>query len=360
MKLFSQHIPDVAIEQLFEEQHLNLLLINEENKANQFGSDDIVEKDTDEGNKHLWKNLRAGANEYFNAPPEHQKRLQDEAIKVYRSAMKNKTDHGILLGNEASNPKLAKSGEAIPEYVTKGLSLAPADMSGIEVCPSATPECRTSCLGKSAGRTPMSNVKSPRINKTRFMNASSTHFYAMLDKEISNGKRTAARNGQKLAVRLNVLSDIPHEQLAPQLFQKHHDVQFYDYTKIKGRPFHKNMPSNYHLTLSSTGVNHDTSNWDAVKKHLDRGGVSAMVFRVTGKNAELPTHVHDESTGKTYPVVDGDIHDHRHLDHKFNGIPDGTGIIAGLRVKGGKPNLARAGNFAVPVNADGTATVKAK
>lgn len=253
------------------------------------------------------------------------------------------------MADEASNPKLAKSGKEIPAYRTKGLSLAPSRMSGINVCPASTTECEAACLG-TVGRGRMSNVETARIAKTRFMAASPLHFYALLDREITNSKNTAKRNDQKLAVRLNVLSDIPHEHIAPELFRNHSDVSFYDYTKIAGRTGHKNLPKNYHLTLSSAGVNHEESNWNAVKNHLDNGGVASMVFKVSGKNSVLPTHVIDSKTGVKYQVVDGDVHDHRHLDHVYNEIPSGQGIIAGLRVKGGKPNLAKAGNFAVPVD----------
>lgn len=73
-----------------------------------------------------------------------------------------------------------------------------------------------------------------------------------------------------------------------------------------------------------------------------------MVFAV-GKGKPLPTHVHDEATGVTHRVVDGDESDHRHMDHENNGIPHGTGVIAGLRMKGGKKMLAAAGDFAVKV-----------
>ena len=296
----------------------------------------------EKGGNH-WAKLRAGAHKYFSAPPEEQHRMRQEAHKTIG---KNN-----LLGDEASNPKLAKSGEKIPEYRTKGLSLAPSTMSGIDVCPAASKECKAACLGSSAGRGVMKNVRNGRIDKTHKLFDHPEHFYAKLDHEIENAKHTAHANGQKLAVRLNVLSDIPHEHLARGLFDKHKDVSFYDYTKIAGRTQHKNKPDNYHLTLSSTGLNHEDSNWKHVRKHLDKGGVAAMAFNIPsrGKASEtpLPTHVHDEETGKKYRVIDGDEHDHRHLDKKIHGIGEHEGVIAGLLFKGGGPNIKRAGNFAV-------------
>jgi hypothetical protein len=290
---------------------------------------------------NVWQKLRKGASSYFDAPLEEQHRLRKEAETHFGRK---------LLGTEASNPKLAKSGDVVPEYNTKALSLAPSTMSGIDVCPAATKECKAACLGKSAGRASMAPVKSARVKKTHEMFDKPHLFYAKIDKELDDAKRTDKRNGKKTAVRLNVLSDIAHEHVAPQLFKKHSDVQFYDYTKIAGRTRHARKPDNYHLTLSSTGLNHSDSNWKDVRKHLDNGGVASMVFNVPSRgNNPLPTHVHDEETGKRYRVVDGDEHDHRHLDHTISGVAKGEGVIAGLRVKGGAPNAARAGNFATRV-----------
>ena len=303
---------------------------------------------------HYWKKVKEGANRYFSMAPHEQHATQQRAHEILGK------NH--LLGDEASNPKLAKSGKKIPEYRTKGLSLAPSTMSGIDVCPAASKECKAACLGASAGRGVMKNVRAGRIAKTHKYFGDPHHFYAKLDHEITNAKETAHRNGQKLAVRLNVLSDIPHEHLAPGLFKKHHDVQFYDYTKIAGRAHHKNLPSNYHLTLSSTGINHPDSNWSKVRKHLDNGGVAAMAFNIPSRGkaseAKLPSHVHDEETGKRYRVVDGDEHDHRHLDKTIHDIPHHEGVIAGLKFKGGGPNIERAGNFAVPVHHGGDVVVK--
>jgi len=307
---------------------------------------------SEEGGNH-WHKVREGAEKYFNASPEEQRAMRTEAKRVL--------GEGNLLGNEASNPKLAKSGEKIPEYTTKALSLAPSTMSGIDVCPAASKECKAACLGSAAGRGTMSNVRRGRINKTLKFFDHPHLFYAKLDNEIENAKKTATRKGKKLAVRLNVLSDIPHEHLAPKLFEKHGDVSFYDYTKIAGRTNHKRKPSNYHLTLSSTGLNHDESNWNQVRRHLDRGGVAAMAFNIPSRGKKsstpLPTHVHDEETGKSYPVIDGDEHDHRHLDKAIHGIPENRGVIAGLKFKGGGPNIERAGNFAVEHN-NGIAVAK--
>jgi hypothetical protein len=273
-------------------------------------------------------------------------------------AKEGKKKRGKLLGQEGSNPKLAKEAESVPEFLTKGLSLSPSDESGrINTCSCATDECRAACLNK-AGRGAMSSVQTGRLKKTDFMLDNPGHFMGMLHDEIQAHERSAAKQGKRAAVRLNVVSDIPYEHLHPEVFHEHPNVQFYDYTKIARRVLNPNgtpkqLPKNYHLTLSSTGI-HKGSNWSDARQHLSNGGVVAMVFAVPGGRGKkaggaLPTHVTDAKTGKKFRVIDADIHDHRHLDHVYNDAQPGEGLIAGLRIKGGKKMLAKAGDFAVKI-----------
>lgn len=262
-----------------------------------------------------------------------------------------------LFGAEGSNPKLAKEGEAVPEYKTIGLSLSPSTESGrVNTCACATEECRAACLNK-AGRGAMSSVQRARLERTDMMLDRPAEFMTVVHHEIAAHERSAAKQGKKAAVRLNVVSDIPYEKLHPEIFHDHPGVQFYDYTKHAGRILNpdgtrKPLPRNYHLTFSSTGINGPEQNWSDARKVLETGGTVAMVFAARGgrKGREadaLPTHVVDEGTGKRYRVIDADVHDHRHLDKKYHGIPEEEGIIAGLRIKGGMPMLKKAGNFAV-------------
>ena len=262
-----------------------------------------------------------------------------------------------LFGAEGSNPKLAKEGETVPEYKTIGLSLSPSTESGrVNTCSCATEECRAACLNK-AGRGAMSSVQKARLERTNMLLDKPEHFMTVVHHEIDAHERAAAKQGKKAAVRLNVVSDIPHEKLHPEVFSEHPNTQFYDYTKIAGRVLNpdgtkKQLPANYHLTLSSTGIEGPESNWHHARQHLNNGGTVAMVFAARGGRKgkagdPLPSHVMDEATGKKYRVIDADTHDHRHLDKKYHGIPEEEGIIAGLRIKGGMPMLKKAGNFAV-------------
>jgi len=262
-----------------------------------------------------------------------------------------------LFGAEGSNPKLAKESETIPEYKTIGLSLSPSTESGrVNTCACATEECRAACLNK-AGRGAMSSVQKARLERTNMLLDKPSEFMTVVHHEIDAHERAAAKQGKKAAVRLNVVSDIPHEKLHPEVFSEHPNTQFYDYTKIAGRVLNpdgskKQLPANYHLTLSSTGIEGAESNWHHARQHLDNGGTVAMVFGARGGRKgkagdPLPSHVIDEKTGKKYTVIDADTHDHRHLDKKYHGIPENEGLIAGLRIKGGMPMLKKAGNFAV-------------
>lgn len=274
-----------------------------------------------------------------------------------------------LLGSQASNPKLAKGAEIIPEYETKGLSILPSDLSGrINTCSCATAECRAACLN-SAGRGGMGSVQKGRKRKIDMMLDRPAAFMGQLHKEIDSHARSAGKRGKRATVRLNVVSDVPYERLHPEIFTQHPDVQFYDYTKVARRVLNPDgtpaeLPKNYHLTLSSTGI-HDESNWVDARQHLSNGGVVAMVFGVPSgtkrrPGGDLPQFVTDEETGKKFKVIDADKHDHRYLDKKYEGIPEGEGIIAGLRIKGGKKMLKKAGNFAVGMTPGQTEVVVPK
>lgn len=311
-----------------------------------------------------WQMLRAGAERYFNADKNAQRQFLDRARKL-RGGMTTQDDSNPKLKksniftNQEANAKLQKTGKAIKKYTITGLFLAPHTMSGVDVCPCHTAECAANCLGTESGRGGMESVKTARINKTKFAFEHPTEFFAMLDKDISKKKLAAQKAGKKLAVRLNGTSDIPWEKVARQMFDKHSDVLFFDYTKVAGRVARPDLPKNYHLTLSSNGINHPESNWESVRQVLDRGGNASMVFKVKpprGNNpgGKLPDYVVDEATGKKYRVVNGDEHDMRPLDHAYNNIPEGEGVIAGLALKtpgGGWSDeiLDKQGGFAVDV-----------
>jgi hypothetical protein len=203
------------------------------------------------------------------------------------------------------------------------LYLMPAMGSGVQLCANAKiAGCEKPCLF-TAGRGAMSNVMLSRLRKTLYFNQYREQFMAQLSREITLEKAKAKRRGYKLVVRLNGTSDIRWENIklplinAPTIFDLHNDVQFYDYTKLANR---KNVPANYDLTFSYSGVE---AYQPFVAKAVANGERIAVVFRNRAiVNAML-------ANGETFlglPVVDGDDTDIRHLDPK--------GAIVALYAKG--------------------------
>ena len=346
MNKFSQHIIENNLVLTFND-YLNFL--NEEISLPQMPSAAPETKN--------WGSIKKG---FDSAKDPAAQKAHAKAGKKIRGAKK-------LLAGEETNTKLATSGKNVPALSTRGLSLSPANESGrVNTCSCATAACKAACLNK-AGRGAMNFTQQARLSKTDFMIDHPEKFMGMLHGEIAAHEKSAVKSGKKPVVRLNVVSDIPHEVLHPEVFTQHPNVQFYDYTKVNSRIYDKEgkkkkLPDNYHLTLSSTGIKGSDQNWHHVRHHLNNGGVSAMVFAVKagrgGKEGDpLPTHVHDEETGKRYRVIDGDKHDHRHIDHVFSDAHPGEGLIAGLRIKGGSKMLAKAGDFAVQPHASGIVTV---
>lgn len=206
------------------------------------------------------------------------------------------------------------------------LYLVPADGAGAQLCPMAElAQCKGPCLF-SAGRGAMSNVMLSRLRKTLYFLQHRDAFMAQLAKEIAAYQAQADRQGFKLVVRLNGTSDIRWENLSlvdhigvgrENIFHAFPDVQFYDYTKIANR---KNIPANYDLTFSYSGV-------AAYQPHVSRavaaGERIAVVFR---NRAIVDAMLANGDKFLGLPVVDGDDSDIRHLDPK--------GAVVALYAKG--------------------------
>ena len=215
-----------------------------------------------------------------------------------------------LLGT--SNMKTAK-GEKLG-YLTAILHLAPAKLSGFNVCPKASVQCAAACLN-TAGMGAFSNVQDARIAKTlAYFNDRDT-FMATLVKDVRSFVKRAAKVGLTPVIRLNGTSDIRWENEAVEgaenIMALFPDIQWYDYTKIANR---KNIPANYHLTFSRS-----ESNDADVKKAMANGFNVAVVF-ATKKGEDLP------ATYLGREVIDGDVSDVR--------FQDKTGVVVGLRAKG--------------------------
>ena len=229
------------------------------------------------------------------------------------------------------NPKTVKGMKK--GYWTFILHLAPADISGYEMCPKRTVGCTFGCLN-TAGRGGLAkdyrvtyvsaasglhtnSVQEARIRRTRLYMEDRDTFMGQLIADINKAIRFCERHGYVPVFRLNGTSDVRWElasfmgyNLMRDLFPS---IQFYDYTKLTNR---RGVPANYHLTFSLA-----ENNDDAAREALAAGMNVAVVFR--NKSVVAAQRVMMGA-----PVVNGDESDLRFLDGK-----DGAVIVA-LYAKG--------------------------
>lgn len=213
-----------------------------------------------------------------------------------------------------ANPKIQKGAKL--GYLSFILHLAPADLSGREVCPKRTAGCTAACLN-TAGRGGMfrrgettNMIQEARKRKTRYFFEARDYFMQDLKKDIERGIRQAQRLGLTPVFRLNGTSDLAWEKYTineHNLFELFPDVQFYDYTKVLGRKVARYK--NYHLTFSAADGNEGD-----VASAIAQGMNVAAVFD------RLP------ATYMGRPVINADDTDLRFLDPQ--------GVIAGLKAKG--------------------------
>jgi hypothetical protein len=229
-----------------------------------------------------------------------------------------------------TNYKLEKE---VPGYRILGLSLAPHTMAGgPTVCPYSTVECRSVCLGTETGMNRFKAALDAKVQRTRLWQKHPDRFRSQLATEVFNARRAAKKAGHKLAVRLNVYSDIEWEREFCELFTDFADVQFYDYTKV---PKRFARPRNYHLTYSYTGT---TASARTAVEYLERRVNTAVVF------PSLPPEVFRFTAGgPELTVVNGDLHDFRPIDP--------WPAVVGLKFKGGAQNLVGIKKFVQEVAA---------
>jgi hypothetical protein len=227
-----------------------------------------------------------------------------------------------LLASGKSNAKLRRNGK---RYLTIGLSLAPAKLSGIgNLCPHASDGCRTLCLnlsGRALMQTKDKGIERARIARARLYFQDRSLFLAMLRHELTLACKLARRKRLRVIARLNVLSDIDWARVHPEIIRDYPSITFYGYTKIPSameRFVNGEYPSNYYLTFSRSETNQQ-----AALGFLDRGCNATVVFNVKYSSTSkrpLP------DTWNGYPVIDGDLTDLRFLDPR--------GVVVGLRAKG--------------------------
>ena len=171
-------------------------------------------------------------------------------------------------------------------------------------------DCWKGCL-VSAGRGKMNSVQSARERKLILFYVNRKLFMEMLQDDITKFTKRCLKNGQQPCVRLNGTTDIMWEKFG--IIEANPLVQFYDYSKIYTRVY-KDLPSNYHLTLSYSEANMSYAK-NIEKACTDTNTSMAVVFE-----GELP----DTYLGRQ--VIDGDKDDLRFLDP--------TNVVVGLKAKG--------------------------
>lgn len=226
------------------------------------------------------------------------------------------------------NPKTVKGQKY--GFKTAVLYMAPYTLSGANLCPMAhLAQCHGPCLN-TAGNPAYAETKAKgRLNKARYFLTDPTAFMRHLTLEVARFVVRTRRDGSTPLVRLNGTTDIRWEIKTvrldastarrvgvpagtyPNIMSIFPNVQFYDYTKIPNR---KDLPDNYDLTFSYSGV-------DAFAPYVDRARAAGMrvavVFR--GKRSIPETFL-------GMRCVDGDDSDIRHLDPQ--------GVVVALYAKG--------------------------
>lgn len=305
---------------------------------------------------NLFHHIKTGFHAAFpeGESPEVTAQKAKESRKHFRSWMAERGGHSekntMSLTGDNGKTRLS-SGVGV---ATIGMSLAPHSSSGLhkfDTCPKASSECRKNCLGFTAGgnrQYPEASFRS-KLLRTHYIAEHPEHAARLMSHELGEHEKWSEKNGYKSGFRGNVTSDLPLEHLMPKkFFKKHKNTQFYDYTKVAGRLKNKDMPNNYSLALSHTGTGHPESNDKEVIKHLNNGGVVAMVHQ---KSKITPTHVEDVQTGKRWKVTEGDSDDNVYDRHKSAGVSSSEGVVSGLKLKGVKNEAA--GHFANKVDDDG-------
>ncbi len=250
---------------------------------------------------------------------------------VYKNKTQAKRDTGI---NYLGSVNLTTKHQKAYKYneLTYSLYLAPAKMSGYEVCPKRTKECTLLCLNESGMNTMNMNgdkINQSRIKKTKLFFEHREYFVNWLIDEIKSAKLKAEKLGYKFSVRLNNTSDLPpilfsttingKKKNILEIFPK---VQFYDYTKVFNRIELTQWYKNYDLTFSYSG-----ENLDECMKALENNVRVAVVFK------KLPEKFWNRK------VIDGDLYDMRYRDKK--------NVIVGLKFKRVRNKIPKKSKFVV-------------
>jgi hypothetical protein len=226
---------------------------------------------------------------------------------------------------------------------------------GFTLCEGSSQECRDSCL-VFAGQNASTRYNTYRkVAQVMALLQEPVAFMRMLVESIDKWlvdctfyKRPREEMEFSPFFRLNMLSDIPWERLAPWIFRRFKPVEngrplrWYDYTKVPDRRAMPGFPTNYDLTFSLSG---DDENEAYARREMELyDSKVAVVFLGKKKSAKgewEPILVKGDEATKQIPlpdsfwgvdVVDGDRSDVRPHD-KANSGTGPKGVCVGLRWK---------------------------
>ena len=218
--------------------------------------------------------------------------------------------------------------------------IAPFNLGGVgNLCSHASHACIALCLGQYSGQAAIVSDLENGTNATResrklkaqlFMRNRADYMNRLV-RDIVKLDAKAKREGLKLCVRLNGSTDIVWERIRFALDQKtiralglpddtrpsatilelFPEIQFVEYTKNPKRLYGR--PANLDLTLSYSAEN----------------SVDCVNALLAGENVAIVFHGGLPESFAGFPVINGDLHDLRHIDAK-------GGYIVGLSPKGRK------------------------
>lgn len=244
----------------------------------------------------------------------------------------------------STNSKLEKIPASVDRFIVQGLTLAPAAMSGRNVCPHKG-YCEQDCVLAYAGRMNDPKVRAAQVRRTRWFFENRTTFLDALHADLHKLCREASAADAIPVVRFNVASDIVWERVAPSLFTDHPTLVAYDYTKFPTAK-RATLPTNYELVHSVS----ERMTFEDARAAIAAGRNIVAVFDSAYKPAKpngqggygmfgaLPATVDIIGPNRrqtlTLETFDADIHDVR-LTRL-----DGRGMLGVLRGKGGAARVA--------------------
>ena len=218
-----------------------------------------------------------------------------------------------LLAEGDSNTKTRKNDTIT--YTTKSLSLAPHKQSGIgNLCAFASKGCSDACLF-GTGKGFLESVRLARIRKTGLWYLERKWFLDRLQFEIQRAYDRASEECKKLAVRLNVFSDVAWE--CHGIIDAFPEVAYYDYSKDPRRA--GQLRPNYWVTFSRS-ENNELDCLDVLRKNGTVATVYDDGYTTGARNLHGNGPLRMPKRWRGFKTVNGDETDLRFTDPSRHAI----------------------------------------